>query len=210
MTKQPPSALLRARWLEALLPAVAFDGWTSVAAKAAAKEAGLTANEQALAAPRGIPDLVDAFFDIAETSARAELEAMDLSGLSVREKVAAGLNAWLAALAPNREAARRAMQRGFLPWVAGDAMQRTWSASDMIWTAIGDTSEDYNKYSKRGLLAAIIPIIFLKWLDEPDQDDLNAYIAERLTQAMRAGQAGGRIAGPLLSAIGRVWSARRP
>lgn len=198
-----PSSALRARWLDALLPNVPFDGWTRAAADAAANTAGLTPGEQALAAPRGLPDLVDGFFDAAEQSANTALLAADLADLGVRDKVSLGVRTWLDALEPNKEAARRAAMRGFLPWVAGDAVQRTWSVADMIWTGIGDMSDDYNKYSKRGLLAATLPLIFLRWLDEPDAAALETYIHDRLTGAMKLGQAGGKVLGPLLDALGK-------
>ena len=199
-----PSFALRARWLDALLPHVPFDGWTQMAVDRAAKEAGLDAGEQALAAPNGLADLVNAFFEAAETEAAAKLADAALDGLGVRAKVAFGVKAWLEALAPNREAARKASVRGFLPWATGDAVQRTWSVADMIWTGIDDVSEDYNKYSKRGLLAAVLPLIFLRWLDETDEAALDEYIAARLTGAMQIGQAAGRVAGPMLDALGRA------
>ncbi len=202
----PPSSALRARWLDALLPLVPFDGWTEAAAQDAAETAGLDAGERALAAPNGVADLVEAFFDAAEADVRAHLDVATLETLGVREKVAFGVRAWLDALAPNREAARKAGARGFLPWVAGDAVQRAWSVADTIWTGIGDTSEDYNKYSKRGLLAGVIPLIFLRWLDEDDEAALDAYIADRLTGAMTLGQNAGKFAAPLLDAMERLRS----
>lgn len=195
---QTPSSELRERWLDALLPNVPFDGWTDEAVRKAAEDAGLTAGEQALAAPRGLADLVDTFFDQAEQAANTALLASDLSNLGVREKVAMGVRLWLEALAPNKEAARRAAIRGFLPWVAGDAIQRTYSIADMVWTGIGDTSQDYNQYTKRGLLAAAIPPIFMRWLDEDDEDALTDYIFRRLTGAMKFGQTAGNIVAPFV------------
>ena len=194
-----PSQALRDRWLQALLPNVPFDGWTSVAAKAAAREAGLSEAEQALAAPRGIEDLVDAFFDAAEAGMKAELEKTDMAAMGVRARVRFALKAWLHLLAPNREAVRRAAARGFLPWHAGAATFRTWSVADAVWTGIGDTSEDYNRYTKRGILAAIIPAVILYWLDEEDETRLDTYLEKRLTRAMKIGQAGGKVFGPVLS-----------
>lgn len=199
-----PSFTLRRRWLEALLPNVPFDGWTDETAQKAAKMCGLTPGEQALAAPRGLADLVDGFFEITEETARNELETLDLAELGVREKVARGVQVWLAALAPHKEAARRAAIRGFLPWVAGDAVQRVYSVADMIWTGIGDTSEDYNKYSKRGLLGATLPLIFMRWLDEDDEAALEAYIFSRLTGAMKLGQTAGKFTKPLMDIVDRT------
>lgn len=200
---EAPSETLRRRWLEALLPEVAFDGWTEEAARAAAMRAGLTEGEQALAAPQGVVNLVDAFFDAAEAEARAALAGEDLSGLRVPDKVKRGVLAWLAALAPNREAVRRAASRGFLPWGAGPALQRTWKVADMVWTAAGDTSQDYNRFSKRGLLAAVIPAIVLYWADNPSADNLDAFITRRLANVSGIGQRAGRIVKPVLERFGK-------
>jgi len=197
-----PSEALRRRWLEALLPEVAFDGWTEAAAARAASAAGLSDGEQALAAPGGITDLIDAFFDRAGEEALSALAGETLDGMRVHERVKAGVLAWLAALQPHREAVRRAVQRGMVPWQAGPALQRSWKVADMIWQAAGDTAEDYNRYSKRGLLAAALPPIVLYWLDNPAPEDLDAYIARRLAQASGMGRSAGRILGPLLDAVG--------
>jgi ubiquinone biosynthesis protein COQ9 len=56
--------------------------------------------------------------------------------------------------------------------------------ADFIWDAAGDTAEDYNRYSKRGLLTAILPPIVLYWLDNPSEADLDDYISRRLAQAV--------------------------
>jgi ubiquinone biosynthesis protein COQ9 len=199
----PPSEILRRRWLAELLPEVAFEGWSEEAARAAAVRAGLTEGEQALAAPQGVVNLIDALFDAAEAEARAALAAIDMTAMRVPDKVKRGVLAWLAALEPNREAVRRAASRGFLPWSAGPALQRTWKVADMIWTAAGDASEDYNRYSKRGLLAAVLPAIVLYWADHPAPEDLDGFISRRLANASGLGQRAGRIVKPVLERFGK-------
>ncbi len=199
----PPSEILRRRWLAELLPEVAFEGWSEEAARAAAVRAGLTEGEQALAAPQGVVNLIDALFDAAEAEARAALAAIDMGAMRVPDKVKRGVLAWLAALEPNREAVRRAASRGFLPWSAGPALQRTWKVADMIWTAAGDASEDYNRYSKRGLLAAVLPAIVLYWADHPAPEDLDGFISRRLANASGLGQRAGRIVKPVLERFGK-------
>ena len=192
---QTPSEVLRFRWLDAMLPDVPFDGWTETTAARAAKQAGLSEGEQALAAPNGVPDLIDAFFD------RAGQADQDISALKTPARVKAGVLAWLAALEPNREAVRRAAVRGLLPWGAASAVQRTWRIADMVWDEAGDTSEDYNRYSKRGLLAAVIPPIVMYWLDQPSDEQLDTYIDRRLSLASGIGRNLGRIAKPLLDVL---------
>lgn len=175
-----------------------MDGWTETAAGEAAARAGLSEGEQALAAPQGVIDLIEAFFDAAGARAKAALAADDMTVLRVPDRVKRGVLAWLAALEPHQEAVRRAASRGFLPWGAGPAMQRTWTVADMIWTAAGDTATDYNRYSKRGLLAGVLPGIVLYWVDRPDPEDLEAFIDRRLAQASGVGRAAGQVLRPLL------------
>jgi ubiquinone biosynthesis protein COQ9 len=199
----PPSEILRRRWLAELLPEVAFEGWSEEAARAAAGRAGLSEGEQALAAPQGVVNLIDALFDAADAEARAALAAIDMGAMRVPDKVKRGVLAWLEALEPNREAVRRAASRGFLPWSAGPALQRTWKVADMIWTAAGDASEDYNRYSKRGLLAAVLPAIVLYWADHPAPEDLDGFVSRRLANASGIGQRAGRIVKPVLERFGK-------
>ncbi|MEM1106485.1 MAG: COQ9 family protein [Pseudomonadota bacterium] len=193
-----PSATLRSRWLEALLPSVADLGWTETAARQAAASAGLSPGEQALAAPGGVDDLIQAFFDGAEDEARAGLAGEDLDDLPMHRRVARGIRVWLDTLEPHRAAVARASARGFWPTRSSHAAARCWSVADMVWEAAGDTAEDYNRYTKRGLLAATVPPIVLYWQRGPESDALDEFIARRLKTAMQVGQTGARFAKPLL------------
>jgi hypothetical protein len=90
-----------------------------------------------------------------------------------------------------------------VPWNAGPALQRGWAVADFIWEAAGDTAEDYNRYSKRGLLTAILPPIVLYWLDNPSEEDLDEYISRRLAQASGADARQARSSAPFLTPSGQ-------
>jgi len=194
----PPSQTIRTVWLEALLPRVPDFGWSEAAARAAAREAGISEEDQALAAPGGVADLREAFFDSAEQAMMADMAAREVSPLKMHERVALGVRIWLDKLAPHREAVARATSHAFLPWQTGDAAQRAWSVADAVWQAAGDTAEDYNRYTKRGLLASVIPSIVFYWQGEPDSDALDDFIMRRLKNAMTLGKTGGQVLGPVL------------
>lgn len=203
-----PSEKLRETWLEALLPHVEQSGWTHRGARLAAKEAGLTAGEQALAAPNGLTDLIDHFFDRSSDKMLAALATVDLGKLRTHERIAAGLMAWLDGLEEHKAVVRKAAGRGLAPWGAGAAVQRVWSVADTIWEAAGDTATDYNRQTKRALLSAVIPSIVLYWLDHDDPEGLEQFIERRLAQAMKLGQTGSKVIGPALDFIERARNRR--
>ena len=205
-----PSEKLRERWLDALLPRVPEVGWSLVAAKQAAREAGITPGEQALAAPNGVSDLIDHFFDRAVDQMLETLAIEDLTALRTHERVAAGIRAWLDALAAHKESVRKAAGKGLLPWGAGAAVKRVWAIADAIWEAAGDTATDYNRQTKRALLSAVLPRIVLYWLDHEDDAALDRFIARRLQIAMKIGQTGSRVVKPVLDLAERLRSAREP
>lgn len=199
-----PSEKLRDRWLEALLPEVATRGWTIGAMRRAAETAGLSRGERALAAPGGVTDLIDHFFERSADDMLVALARQDLDALRMHERVAAGLSAWLDALAPHKSAVRKAAGRGLLPWGAGAAVKRVWAIADAIWEAAGDRATDYNRHTKRALLSAVIPSIVLRWLETDDPDKMQAFIERRLQQAMTVGKTGGKFAAPLLDFAEKV------
>lgn len=203
-----PSENLRETWLEALLPRVEQSGWTHRAARLAAEEAGLTAGEQALAAPNGVTDLIDHFFDRSMDRMLEALAVVDLGNVRTHERVAAALMAWLDGLEDHKAVVRKAAGRGLAPWGAGAAVQRVWSVADTIWDAAGDTATDYNRQTKRALLSATIPSIVLYWLDHDDPAGVEQFIERRLSQAMKLGQAGGKVIGPALDFIERARQRR--
>ncbi|MAV50271.1 MAG: COQ9 family protein [Hyphomonadaceae bacterium] len=199
-----PSKVLRDRWLDAALPLVNESGWTSALMAESARIAGLSDEQQALAAGNGVSDLVEHFFDRAAEQMREKLPAIPLDGLRTHEKVAEGLYVWFEMLTPHRDAVEKAVGRGLMPWGAGGALKTSWKMADVIWLEAGDTATDYNRQTKRGLLASVIPPLVMYWLSDPDEPAMRAKITQYLALAMQAGQTGGKILAPILGGLGSL------
>ncbi len=189
----PPRQKLQEQWLNSLLPLVEDMGWTRRALKAAADQAGLDAADQALAAPDGADSLIEAFLARGDRAMLAAIEAADLPAMRVRDRVAMSVMAWLDALSDHKPAFRRALGRGIMPFRVPKATQRTWDLADAVWTGIGDTSTDHNKYTKRGLLASILPPVTLYWLNQDDDEKVRAFLDRRLDTVMRVGGTFGKV-----------------
>ena len=195
-----PSQNLRDQWLAVLLEQLKTgQGWTARDAERAALQAGLSPGEQALAAPGGVTDLLDHFFDDTEAALRQAAEDRDLSDLRTHERVAELILLWLDLLEPNRAAVSKAVAYGLRPWRAGPGLRRLWSVADCVWDLAGDTASDYNRYSKRGLLSATLPAILFYWLEQPTRPDLDSFIERQLKRAMQIGKSGANIVQPFIN-----------
>jgi ubiquinone biosynthesis protein COQ9 len=152
--------------IEALLPAVPFDGWTRAALRAAAKQAGVDAVELAELFPRGARDAVAWFSAWADRKTLAALASRRHGRLGTSARVALGVRARLELLRPHREAVRRALSLLALPGNLALGAKLLYDTVDTLWFAAGDRSTDFNFYTKRALLAAVYAATSLYWLDD--------------------------------------------
>jgi ubiquinone biosynthesis protein COQ9 len=177
-----PSDLFLARLTDAMLVLAGDAGWTRSTLDAAARAAGLTPGEAILAAPDGVSTVLRA---LAERAARAAGEAVAdpaVARLKVREKVKAGVMAWIGTWAPHRAAVKRAAgsPASILAGPGG-----LWAASDAIWSGLGDKSTDYNWYTKRMTLVAVLGSTFTAWMADEDPALLDAFLDRRIENVMQ-------------------------
>ncbi len=152
--------------LRAALPNVPFDGWSMATLEAAAAKAGLGRVDAHRLFPGGAKDALAHFRNLADRLMREDLARLDLAGMKIRERIAAGVRLHLERWTPYREAIRSALALSPLPPFAGDSLKGWYSTVDAIWRAAGDKSTDYNFYTKRGLLAGVYASTLLYWLND--------------------------------------------
>jgi ubiquinone biosynthesis protein COQ9 len=173
--------------LFATLPHVPFDGWTHTALAAGARDAGLEPVMAQRAFPGGPAELAEAFSDWADRAMLEALEGQDLAAMKAPERIVAGLTARLDALAPHREAVRQAMAFMALPGNGLLVLRLGYRTVDALWYAAGDTSTDYNFYTKRALVAGVYASTVLYWLNDNSEGfaDTRAFLERRITDATR-------------------------
>ena len=155
--------------LNAILGHVPFDGWSESGFRAAIVECGLDADLARAICPRGAVDLAIAFHVRGDKAMLERIRTEDLSGLKFRDKIAAAVRFRLQAV-EDREAVRRSVTLFALPIHAADGAKAIWGTCDLIWEALGDTSEDVNWYTKRATLSGIFSITLLFWLGDNSTD----------------------------------------
>ena len=175
------------RIFEAALPQVPFDGWADRVLREAGKAAGLSEAEVKAAFPRGVIDLVVYYADDADRRMSEAMAGVDLKALKVRERVKLGVRKRMEAVADSKEASRRAAAVFALPQNAIDAMQSVYRTVDAIWKAVGDTSADFNFYTKRALLAGVYTSTMLHWFQDTSEGEKDtwAFLDRRIDDVMQ-------------------------
>lgn len=154
----------RDRVLDAALMHVPFDGWSDHTLRAAAADAGVDVGLVRALFPRGGVDLALAYHARGDAAMVARLGTMDLSALRFRDRIAAAVRARLEVA--DQELVRRGTTLFALPMHAADGAKAIWGTADKIWTALGDTSQDLNWYTKRATLSAVYGATVLYWLGD--------------------------------------------
>ena len=157
------------RVLDAVLPHVAFDGWSEVSFRAGIAESGVAVGLARALFPRGGVDLALAWHRRGDGLMRAALAARDLGALRYRERVTLAVRTRLEVIS-DAEAVRRGSALFALPQHAGDGAKAVWGTADAIWMALGDTSTDINWYTKRATLSAVYASTVLYWLGDDTED----------------------------------------
>ena len=172
--------------IEAALPHVAFDGWGEEAFRAALEEAKIAPEQARQICPRGAVDLAVGYHKAGDVAMQQALAAADLGNMRYREKVAYAIQLRLDAV-DVKEAVRRGTTLFALPHTAPEGARLIWGTADAIWTALGDTSDDVNWYTKRATLSAVYSAVVLYWLgdDSVDGQATEAFIDRRIDDVMQ-------------------------
>jgi ubiquinone biosynthesis protein COQ9 len=175
------------RLIEAILPDVAFDGWSRRAIRVAAQRTGIPVGEAEALFPRGASDMIAAVSRWADRQMLARLETATVEPVSLSRRVALALRLRFEVLLPWREAVRRSLSVLSMPQNLPLGLRLLYDTVDRIWWGVGDTSTDFSFYTKRATLAGIQAAATLYWLDDrsPGCIDTQAFIDRRLADLHR-------------------------
>jgi ubiquinone biosynthesis protein COQ9 len=193
----PERSAARDAAIDALLPSVPFDGWTSRAMRTALSATGQAPEDAELLFPGGAADMVAAFIDLADRRMAEAAAAMDMTEMRVPTRVRTVLALRFDQNRPHKEAIRRAFAVLALPANARLAALTAARTVDAVWHAAGDTSADFSWYTKRAILAGVYAKTLFYWLRDSSDDDAPtlAFLDRRLADVARIGRVRRRVEG---------------
>src|SRR6476469_8364453 len=155
MESPSPLEQLRRKLALAVGENAVFDGWTRAAVDSAAGQLGIDPVQARLAIPKTQAGMIDVYIQEVDRALEAYFTPERLQGMKIREKIRALVWRRLEVMGPAREAVRRALAILAMPQNIPLALRISWRTADLMWRLAGDTSTDFNHYSKRMTLGAV-------------------------------------------------------
>ncbi len=187
MSAASPLEQLRRRLALPVGENAVFDGWTKQAIDTAAEQLGIDAVQARLAMPKGQAALIDLYIQEVDRTLEAYFTPKRMQGMKIREKIRALIWHRLETMGPAREAVRRALAILATPQNVPLALRISWRTADLMWRLAGDTSTDFNHYTKRVSLGAVYGSTLLAWLDDESEGwaDTAAFLDRRIDNVMQ-------------------------
>ena len=187
MESPSPLEQLRRRLALAVGENAVFDGWTRAAVDSAAQQLGIDPVQARLAMPKSQAGIIDVYIQEVDRALEAYFTPERLQPLKIREKIRALVWKRLEIQGPAREAIRRALAILAMPQNVPLALRISWRTADLMWRIAGDTSTDFNHYTKRMTLGAVYGSTLLVWLDDQSEgwSETAAFLDRRIDDVMK-------------------------
>lgn len=187
MGEPSPLERLRRQLALAVGENAVFDGWTRQAVDSAARQLGIDPVQARLAMPRSQAGMIDLFIQEVDRAIEAYFTSERLAKLKVREKIRGLVWRRLEIMGTARESVRRALAILALPQNIPLALRISWRTADLMWRIAGDSSTDFNHYTKRITLGAVYGSILLIWLDDKSEGwaETAGFLERRIEDVMK-------------------------
>ena len=201
--------------IRAMLPHIAFDGWSDSALAMAAEDLGIDPETARRLLPGGGLEAIDAFTDMADRDMARSLDALDPRPSGITAIIREAILCRLDNAAPHREAVSSALKVLARPQCAGLGAKTLYRTVDRIWRLTGDRAVDFSFYTKRASLAGVYSAVLLYWVANPaaDRSRVESFLDQRLrevamipkvtTPARKAAEAGIKIASRMMGRMSR-------
>lgn len=166
VAKVAESARLKEDFLNAFLKQVPAHGWSEKALFEAAK---VLKQPEAMALALFVQkekEVLEVWSRALDEAMVAKLQKLDLEKMKIRERIFWAVRVRLSLLEAHKEAANAAFSFLCYPLNVPCVPPLLYETTHHMWVAAGDTSTDYNFYTKRLLLAGVYVATFLYWLKD--------------------------------------------
>jgi ubiquinone biosynthesis protein COQ9 len=178
------------------------NGWNEALLGKAAIRAGFKETYGRAAFPEGITELTDLYVQHCTDQMLKKIDTKKFQTLKIREKIETAIMARIELYAEHKDAVRELLKFYRLPQYAFHGMTNLGRTADAIWRAAGDSSTDFNYYSKRFILSGVYSTTLLYWLkdDSSDMQPTREFLKRRIQNVMEFE----KVKGSLKAASGKM------
>ncbi len=185
--------------LKTALKDIPFDGLSWDVIVKAAEKSGYDADVAGSVFTDGLTSFLRYFAQWADEEMLKALPDAPADDIRIRERVELAVWTRLEILGKHKEAVRLSAKHWVYPMRKPVAGKIVWATADCIWQWAGDTSMDYNKYTKRGLLAGVITATTLYWINDKSDENIKTrvFLQNRIDNILKIGQLTGKLTSKL-------------
>ncbi len=183
--------------LQEALQDIPFDGLNWDVILRAAEKVGYDHDVALSVFPNKVGDFLKHFSVWADTQMLEQLQSVNIEELRVRDRIHQAVWTRLNILAPHREVVKLSLAHWLNPLNKATGGKIVWQTSDTIWKWAGDTTKDYNKYTKRGLLSGVITATTVAWINDSSENfsKTATFLDRRIDNVLALGKLTGKILG---------------
>ena len=187
MIEPSPLEKLRRQLALAVGENAVFDGWTRKAVESAAQQLGIDLAQARLAVPKNQAGMIDLYIQEVDRALESSFTPEALAAMKIRERIRTLVWRRLEIMGPAREAVRSALAILAMPQNVPLSLRAGWRTADLMWRIAGDSSTDFNHYTKRMTLGAVYASTLLAWLDDNSEGwaDTAAFLDRRIDNVMQ-------------------------
>ena len=176
----------RTEILEKLLEQSPFLGWTERNIQNISRGLGHSERILVRSFPNGLRDVIDRHAYLLDQRMLETIDSKDFRKLPVRARITKLVFARINTMASYREAIARLIPILSTPPYLATGTKILCRTADLMWRTAGDTSTDYNYYTKRSLLAGVYSTTLLCWLTDDSKNycDTQAFLDRRINNVM--------------------------
>ena len=143
--------------------------------------------------PEGIYELKEYFFNQADIEMLKKINQIENKDIRIRDKIYNGVIIRLEIFQKNKDSIKHIFVSESSTPIK--SIRNLWNTADLIWRSAGDTSTDYNHYTKRLLLSWVYLSTLLCWFNDKSKNikETKLFLNRRIDEVLKFGKTSANI-----------------
>lgn len=138
--------------------------------------------------PEGIYELKEYFFNQTDIEMLKKIKQKENKDIRIRDKIYNGVIIRLEIFQKNKDSIKHIFVSESSSPIK--SIKNLWNTADLIWRSAGDTSTDYNHYTKRLLLSWVYLSTLLCWFNDKSKniEETKLFLNRRIDEVLKFGK----------------------